>query len=953
MNQPRLSATTVLKIVHVNINGLSSKLHLLNHTATVDRWDIICVTETHLLPKIADSFVTIPGYSLLRNDTAGSIAKHGVCVYIAEHIMTDSPCRPLPNTLSVHLTAYNVYCLLVYRPPSYSTVSNNSVLSLINDFCSDREVILLGDFNLPSINWLPDPPTASNATDHSFLDAFSSLGLHQWVREPTFPRSGNILDLVLTSESDRIGQVEVLPPIPGCDHSPTKFEYAFSLDVPNASMTTGAKHKHWFKGNYTAISSHLASVDWDFELAHLDADSSFKRFAGILQQLTDEFVPDIPKRGDDNPPWLKRPPSSLINQRHSAWLHYKNVRSRLGRRSSESFAAYSAFKSVNNRYRSFAVSRQAEYEENLFLQSKDNPKAIHTYIRRKKVGRPSVGPIRLKSGQLTDVPGEMVEVFASSFASVYSTVAPPNPRPYQRADCVIDPISFSTEPILKALHSLDCSSSMGPDNLHPLLLNKCAPHIAYPLCTIFTRSLAEGVVPDDWKRSAVIPIYKKGPRYDPLNYRPISLTSVCGKTLERIIADHLTVFLENNDILSPNQFGFRSGRSTMDQLLLVYDHVSKCVDEGGVIDVILFDFSKAFDVVVHSILISKLKCIGVDGNILHWIHSFLTSRYMRVSINGELSKTREVLSGVPQGSVLGPLLFLIYINSIGAQLACNYKIFADDLKVYACVNHPTSSTASRQADVQRDIDELHFTADSWGLHMNVAKCVVLRFPRSSSKLPAPTYILNGNHIPHASSAKDLGVLVDTDLKFHDHVRSVTHRAGGLAYSFLKSTVCRSPKFMLFLLTTHIRPAIEYCSCIWNTGYVQDLKLLESVQRRWTKRISGMQSLSYGDRLRALNLYSVQGRLLRADLIQCWKIFHGKSIINPDDLFLQPPQSRTRGHCYKIFPSTLRTDVRKRSFSRRCIPVWNSLSAEAVCADNVSRFKEKLDSELNDSLYCFS
>ena len=112
-----------------------------------------------------------------------------------------------------------------------------------------------------------------------------------------------------------------------------------------------------------------------------------------------------------------------------------------------------------------------------------------------------------------------------------------------------------------------------------------------------------------------------------------------------------------------------------------------------------------------------------------------------------------------------------------------------------------------------------------------------------------------------------------DLEFHDHIRTLSHKAGGLAYSFLKSTVCRSPEFMVF---THIRPLLEYCSCVWNTGYAQDLKLLESVQRRWTKRIDGLRSLSYDDRLRALNLYSAQGRLLRADLIQYWKIFNGKT-----------------------------------------------------------------------------
>ena len=234
--------------------------------------------------------------------------------------------------------------------------------------------------------------------------------------------------------------------------------------------------------------------------------------------------------------------------------------------------------------------------------------------------------------------------------------------------------------------------------------------------------------------------------------------------------------------------------------------------------------------------------------------------------------------------------------------------------------------------------------------MNVKKCAVLRFSRSFANLPPPTYTLNGIPIPSVDSSSDLGVLIDTSLKFHDHIRTVAHKAGGLAYSFLKSTVCRSPQFMLFLLTTHIRPVIEYCSCVWRTGFVQDLKLLENIQRRWTKRITGMESLTYGERLRTLNLYSIQGRLLRADLIQYWKIFNDTSCILPADLFNQPPQSRTRGHCHKIFTPVTHTDVRKRSFSQRCISVWNSLPTSTVCARNVTAFKRMLDRDMNNALF---
>ena len=264
---------------------------------------------------------------------------------------------------------------------------------------------------------------------------------------------------------------------------------------------------------------------------------------------------------------------------------------------------------------------------------------------------------------------------------------------------------------------------------------------------------------------------------------------------------------------------------------------------------------------------------------------------------------------------------------------------------------PASATSS--ARVQSDINMLYSTSLSWGLQMNPNKCAILRFSRAYNDLTPAEYSMNGLAIPSVKSHLDLGVLIDTDLKFHNHIRSAVHKAGGLAQNFLKSTVCRKPEFMLFLLTTHIRPIIEYCSCIWNTGYLGDLKLLESVQRRWTKQIENVRNLEYGDRLRALNLYSVQGRLIRADLIQYWKIFNGKSCITTTDMFQVAPQSGTRGHCHKIFMPSACTDVRKRFFNVRCVPAWNSLPQHVVTAPNLPVFKKLLAETLGDVMFEFS
>lgn len=329
---------------------------------------------------------------------------------------------------------------------------------------------------------------------------------------------------------------------------------------------------------------------------------------------------------------------------------------------------------------------------------------------------------------------------------------------------------------------------------------------------------------------------------------------------------------------------------------------------------------------------------------------------MHVGVNGANSSARMVNSGVPQGSVLGPTLFLIYINSVASRLKASYKIFADDLKLFTCVQYHSShhTPPSTPDSVQGDIDILHKTSLSWGLQMNRDKCVVLRFARPYPDIEPPRYYLAGQKISSSKSHIDLGVRIDTDLKFHSHIRETANKAGGIAQNLLKSTVCRSPEFMTFLWKTYIRPVLEYGSCIWNTGFAGDLRLMEGIQRRWTKQITGLSDMSYDGRLQALKLYSLKGRLHRADLIQCWKILNGHSCIQPEDLFEPARQSGTsrRGHKHKLFLPSFNTEARQRFFSIRCIQAWNALPAEVANAPDLKSFKGMLDSCLSCELYDF-
>ena len=551
---------------------------------------------------------------------------------------------------------------------------------------------------------------------------------------------------------------------------------------------------------------------------------------------------------------------------------------------------------------------------------------------------------------------EMACEFAASFVSVYRCASLCSPSQHQLADNQMGDVTFEPRLVEEVLSSLDGSSSMGPDDLHPVFLKSCSSGLAAPLSRIFQTSFHEMALPKLWKESVVVPLFKKGVRSDALNYRPISLTSVCCKVMERIISKSLTDYLESNSLLSNDQFGFRAGRSTEDQLILTYDYLSDSVERGFTVFLVLFDFSKAFDVVDHVLLLTKLKLVGVGGRLLGWLADFLVGRKMRVVVGGCSSSSQSVRSGVPQGSVLGPLLFLVFINYVASSVSSYCKLFADDLKLVMRVNRsPGDVLIDDILQGQHDIDLLHDTAKSWGLEMNKDKCSMIHFGRgglTGEALHSTRFTMGGRLIREESSSVDLGVLIDSSLRFHEHIARTVCKAGGLATNLLRSTLNRESSFMITLYTTHIRPILDYCSCLWNSGYVGDLHRLESVQRRWTRHISGLENVDYASRLKLLNLYSVKGRLLRADLIKYWKIFHGKCVISPDRLFPPISDSRTRGHPFKIGVLRSVLECRRRSFGVRCVSIWNSLPSEVVCCTTLSAFKSLLHERLSVELFDF-
>ena len=371
-------------------------------------------------------------------------------------------------------------------------------------------------------------------------------------------------------------------------------------------------------------------MDWDLLFLGRDVDQSYTQFVDVLSAAFEVFVPRKKAHANKGrPPWSRAVSSDLIRRKKVAWRNYKDARGRCGRNSHVAQLCWFTFRDISMQYKLAVQSAVSDYE--VSLVNSPNLKRFHGYLRCKKVSRPSVGPLLLDDRWITS-PGDMADCLAEFFSSVFVTSVPVDPQPHQESDVLFRWCDVTVEDVRKILVSLKQTANAGPDGLPSVVLNRSSGALCYPLCGLFRKSIAAGKIPMSWRCANVLPLFKGGTHSVTSNYRPISNTSVVSKVLERLVVKQLYEFLESCDVLSPAQFGFRPGRSVADQLLLTYDYVTRCWDAGEEVDVVFFDYRKAFDVVHHQLLLTKLELIGVCQPLLGWIGDFLANRSMNVVV---------------------------------------------------------------------------------------------------------------------------------------------------------------------------------------------------------------------------------------------------------------------------------------------------------------------------------
>lgn len=902
-----------------NARSIRNKFQEFVAVLTVEKPDIVAITETwvHTSRRDFEGEFHVPGYLMYHRDRSDREGG-GVMLYIKESLkvcntITSPNYEVLGVDLDIDEVVYRV--LLVYRPPHQSIEGERQLYQEIEALLEDRVCILVGDFN-SNVDWeTRESPLAGSPLLEFVNDNF----LTQWVREPT--RGENILDLVLTTEDDIVCDLRVGEELASSDHKMIRFV----LKVPDTATGVDRPEKLDFRrADFSGLRSALRDLKID-EAADVEASWSFFKVTFMQKQAA--FVPIKSVRGSSRKPkWLSHELERDIRRKKTVYQRAKE---------SGNFGEYNQLKrSIKTKIRS------AKRKEELRIASlcKKNPKEFFSYVNSRKPISRRIGPLESDNGILSSSDEENATLLNEYFSSVFTVendVYDPEPGVVHQAGS-INSIRCTVEEVSKKIDNLDSYKAPGTDRFLPRVVKEVRDEISPHLMTIFNRSLETGDVPQDWREANVTPLFKKGDTRKPGNYRPVSLTSVVGKLLESIIVDKLAAHLEGNNLLKNSQHGFRRHRSCLTNLLEFFHEVFTEHDRCKAVDVIYMDFQKAFDKVPFRRLISKVRAIGIQGEICRWIENWLSERRQRVVVNSQASGWAPVTSGVPQGSVLGPLLFIIYINDIDEGIVSRLSIFADDTKLGSDV-----STPEKVEQLQIDLEKLGEWSDKWQMPFNAAKCKVMHI---GYRNPQSEYFLQGKALESTDSEKDLGVVITSDLKFSKQCIAVEKKAQKLLGYIKRQFGYRNKEIVLSLYNSLVRPHLEYAVQFWSPSYRKDITRLERVQARATKLIPELRHMCYTDRLKELNLFSLETRRLRGQLIEVFKILRGFDNVDYRRLF-QLSEGRTRNNGFKLELKRYNGDLCGNFFSYKICCRWNSLPSDVVNSDSVEQFKTRLDKVL--------
>ena len=925
-----------LSVLYFNARSIVPKHDELCAVVEANNPDIICIVESWLCSDILDSEVDLPGYDVHRLDRN----RHGggILVYVRSNFV--SKVYPFPGnlellTLSVCNGNDKVCISLFYRPPNSSCEVFENLFLYLQSLDTSRfsNYILLGDFNVNFCN-------IGHPYYRNLCNIFSSFGLTQIVSEPTrICSSGNnsMLDLVAMSSPFLLQSCETIPPLCNSDHLGLLLRTRWrSSQQSSNSNSEHSSRKIWryAHADITKARQLVSDTNWDPIMSD-DIDQSWFLWQQKFLSIMEDSIPSkiLPPRRN-NLPWINKRIVQSIRRRNNLFKKAKN--------SQDDEAKYR--RARNKVVTLMRLAKKAYFRKLNPHQTKQFWKSVKV-LNRKSSSIPSLhhGPSLLSTNQ------EKADTLNSFFSQCYNYSVPPLlPADRGPVNSCPEDLLCTIEEVTELLKSLDTTKATGPDGISSKMLKMTADEIAPSVTALFNLSICCNRPPSEWKRSNVVPIPKKKTNSPtPADFRPISLLPVLSKLLEKhfhlLISDHLS----ESCPISSVQWGFQRGKSTVNALLETTNTWLQHMETGREVGAVFFDFKKAFDSVPHIPLITKLQQLNLDPNIVSWVKNYLTDRTQCVVVNGAASAHLPVVSGVPQGSVLGPLLFLIYINDITAldlTEGSTLVLYADDILLY----RPITSTTDWSA-LQRDVSSIQTWATTNFLQFNESKCKMMHVSRKRAPIsPSIPIALNGSVLEEVETFKYLGLLISSDMSWSKHIENICSKARkvlGLLYRRYYRFADQNT--LLQLYTSLVRPHLEYAAPVWDPHLQRNIQLLERTQKFASRLCAKAWDRSYDELLETLNLPTLSDRRLFLKLCTVFKVVHNLCYFPPDilsaretrtcssrQLLLSQPFARTNSYLHSFVPSAVRH--------------WNHLPPSVVAKHSFCSFKSVLSHHLFDS-----
>ena len=949
-----------------------TKVHELNHLITNKKPDIVIYNETWLKESIHDSEVLpTDTYKVFRLDRSNYTHPPdpnnnrkfranggGVLIGIKHSLDIESKeiavkCRA--EILSIELTdkaGKKSIISSMYRVGTLGADHHDRVSQYLHNIRRRRRVqclTLIGDLNLPHANW--EDNFSPVPIEQSFIDTFNDLSLKQLVTVPTHNR-GNVLDNILTDKPDLISDMFV-----DCSHGPCgsdHFPISFKLKL-NARRKKPCKRTiyNFKQANWHNLNEELASKNWEHLFVNHSANESWSIFKEILTNSCDRHIPKISISDEFQPPWFD-----------SEVFHSCRKKERLHKEWKESNddSKYFKFSRARKNFKDLVDTKMDANFEDPLNRNIIN-KNFWSYVKSKSNSHRIPEVVSYKDCIRSDPQGQC-DIFNTYFFDQFTGDSDYSVEIDYSNDHLFQ-ITFDAAHIEKLLKSLDPNKAQGADNIHGRILKECSVSLSKPLACLFNICYTAGSIPADWKLANVVPVHKKGSKAEVTNYRPISLTSIIMKTFERIVRDDLISRCQH--LIDSRQHGFMLEKSCTTQLVSFCDSLAISLNDNVRTDVIYFDFQKAFDSVNHDIILNKLKHqYGIDGSLLKFFKSYLEERHQRVVIGNKMSNPCRVTSGVPQGSILGPTLFILFLNDITRDLSpgTNIAMYADDTKIWRRIK-----TQDDHWILQRDINALMNWANANKMKFHPSKSHVLPISNANSTTRDEDFIYTISNCPinYTELEKDLGIHIQGKLDWSQHCNKLYSKANqrlGLLKRTCHFTKNISKRRAFYL--SQVRSQFEHCTVIWRPSSETMVDKLESLQKRSLKWVLKNLYMSFGDIrvyyrfCKQLDILPLSVRFDLKDILFFHQIFYGISTVSFPAYLNRFTGSRLR-HCHlddlsmvsdtlpKIPQNLTSSNTRiagiSKSFFYRAHILWNNLPYDLRSVISPSIFKIRLRAHL--------